>query len=143
MQIAKNGDSVKVHYTGKFFDGSIFDSSLGREPLEFIVGSQQVIAGFDDAVNNMTIGEKKTIDIAPEFAYGERNEDFLIEVSILDLPEDFEPKIGMPVEMMNNEGETLVASIVDISQDSIKLDANHPLSGKQLTFEIELMEITS
>ena len=141
MQLAENGNTVRVHYTGKFSDGSIFDSSIGREPLEFIVGSQQVIAGFDDAVNQMAIGDKKTIDIAPEFAYGEISEDYFFEVPTSELPDDFVPSIGMPIEMMNDEGDSLVASIIDITEDSIKLDANHPLSGKQLTFEIELMEI--
>lgn len=143
MQKAGNGNTVRVHYTGKFSNGSVFDSSIEHEPLEFEIGSHQVIEGFENAVSGMQIGEKKTVAFPPEQGYGERSEDLLFEISNEELPEQFEPKIGMPVEMMNHEGETLIASIIDVNETGIKMDGNHPLAGKHLTFDLELMEIIS
>ncbi len=137
----EKGQRVRVHYTGKFDNGEVFDSSLQREPLEFTVGLNEVIKGFDDAVLSMSLGEKKTITCEPIDAYGERNENFVFNIPNNELPEDFVPKMGMPIELANDKGETLIASIIDINNESITLDANHPLSGKRLIFEIELLEI--
>ncbi|MFH1051485.1 MAG: peptidylprolyl isomerase [bacterium] len=141
MNIAKNGDNVKVHYTGKFANGKQFDSSDGREPLEFTVGSQQVIAGFDNAVLGMKVGEKKTVAFPPEEGYGKHMDEMIFEVANENFPEDFKPEIGMPLEMVNHQGETRVVSVSEITETGVMLDANHPLAGKHLTFDIELLEI--
>jgi peptidylprolyl isomerase len=143
MILAQSGNTVKVHYTGKFSNGVIFDSSLDREPLEFNIGSNQVILGFDKAVTGMKIGEKKTVAFPPDEGYGERTEDLIFEIDKSDLPQDFEPEVGMPLEMMNHEGETMIVNIFEIDGDSVKIDGNHPLAGKHLTFEIELLEINT
>ena len=141
MNTAKSGDNVRVHYTGKFANGKQFDSSAGREPLEFIVGSQQVISGFDNAVIGMKTGEKKTIAFPPEKGYGPHMKELIFEVGKENFPEDFVPEIGMPIEMVNHQGETRVVSVCEIKDNGVMLDANHPLAGKHLTFEIELLEI--
>jgi len=139
--MVEKGNRVKVHYTGKFDNGEIFDSSLQREPLEFTVGFNEVIKGFDDAVLSMKVGDKKTVTCEPNEAYGERNENFVFEIPHDELPDDFVPRLGMPLELANDRGETLIASIIDINDNGITLDANHPLAGKRITFEIELIEI--
>jgi peptidylprolyl isomerase len=139
--IAKAGDTVRVHYKGTLSDNSVFDSSEGRDPLEFTIGSEQVIAGFDTAVNGMKQGDKKTITIQSSDAYGEYREELKIKLDRERLPEDLEPEIGRQLQLSGPEGQTAVMTIIDFNETSITLDANHPLAGKDLTFEIELVGV--
>lgn len=141
MQQVKNGDNVRVHYHGKLSDGSTFDSSEGRSPLEFQVGSGQVIKGFDDALVDMKIGDKKTVVIPAEHAYGEASENMYIEYPIADFPADMKPEVGMELHMSDAEGNNFPVVIKEVKDNAVVLDANHPLAGKELTFDIELVEI--
>lgn len=141
MSQAKQGDSVKVHYTGKLDDGTVFDSSVGREPLDFTVGAGQLIAGFDEAVVGMAVGEKKTVRIAPEQAYGPHNPEMTLQVPRSDLPADIQPELGMQLEASQEGGHSMVVTVVEVTDESVTFDANHPLAGKALTFEIEVVEV--
>ena len=141
MSQAKKGDKVKVHYTGKLHDGTVFDSSVSREPLEFELGAGMMIAGFDAAVNGMSVGAKKTVDIPAEQAYGEKNNDMIVKVAKSQLPADLTPEIGQQLSMQQPNGQAIPVVITKIEEHEIELDANHPLSGKDLIFEIELVEI--
>jgi peptidylprolyl isomerase len=142
MSGAKKGDSVKVHYTGKLHDGSIFDSSQNREPLEFEVGAGMMIAGFDKAVSGMKVGDKKIADIPAAEAYGEKNAEMVIEVPKAQLPPDLKPEVGQQLSMQQPDGQALPVVISGIKEDSVEIDANHPLAGKDLVFDIELVEIS-
>ncbi len=142
MQQVKSGDTIKVHYHGTLTDGSIFDSSNGREPLEFEVGSGMVIEGFDNGVLGMSIGEKKTITIPAEQAYGNPREDMFMEFPLDRFPADMVPEIGMQLNMSNNEGDQFPVAIVEIADEYVVLDGNHPLAGKDLIFDLDLVEIT-
>ncbi|MDE3253033.1 MAG: peptidylprolyl isomerase [Bacteroidota bacterium] len=142
MQQVKKGDTVKVHYHGKLTDGTTFDSSEGREPLEFEVGSGQVIPGFDDGVTGMAIGEKKTILIPADEAYGQKQEDMIMEFPKERFPEDMVPEAGMQLNMSNGQGQNFPVVIVEVKETVVILDANHPLAGEDLTFDLELVEIT-
>ena len=141
MQQVKNGDKVKVHYHGRLTSGETFDSSEGREPLEFEVGSGMVIKGFDDGVTGMSIGEKKTVSIPFNEAYGPRNPEMVIEFPKDRFPQDMEIEIGMPLAMSGGNGEQFQVVVTEIKDDSVMLDANHPLAGQDLVFDIELVEI--
>jgi len=141
MQQAKKGDKVKVHYHGKLTNGETFDSSSGREPLEFEVGSGAVIKGFDEGVTGMQVGEKRTINIPVDEAYGPRSDDMLIEFPKDRLPLDMELEQGMELMMSNGSGQNIPVIITEIQDDSVILDANHPLAGEDLVFDIELVEI--
>lgn len=141
MQEAKKGDKVKVHYHGKLTNGDTFDSSSGREPLEFEIGSGSVIKGFDEGVNGMKVGEKKTINIPVDEAYGERSEDMLIEFPKDRFPKDMEIKEGMQLMMSNGTGQNIPVIVTEVKDDAVILDANHPLAGEELIFDIELVEI--
>lgn len=143
MQKVKNGDVVRVHYTGKLTNGEQFDSSTGREPLEFTVGAGQMIKGFDDAMPGMELGEKKTINIQPEEAYGERSEEAVIEFPKSNVPDDMQLEAGMQLSLRNQEGQPFPVTITEVKDDVIILDANHELAGKELVFDIELVEIIS
>lgn len=138
---AKKGDTVKVHYTGKLDDGTVFDTSYDREPLEFTIGAGQLIEGFDSAVEGMEEGEKKTVKIPADKAYGPYHDDMVIEVSKDKLPKDLNPEVNQQLYMEDASGQTLVVKVLKVSENSITLDANHPLAGKDLTFEIELIKI--
>ncbi len=140
MTEAKRGDNVKVHYTGKLADGTVFDSSEGGEPLEFAVGSGQVIQGFEEGVLGMKVGESKVVEIPVAKAYGERNEEMVIQAPIEQVPPDLNPELGMRLEMGGANGEILRVVVTEITDTHITLDANPPLAGKDLTFEIELVE---
>jgi peptidylprolyl isomerase len=142
MSEVKKGDKVKVHYTGKLQDGSIFDSSVNREPLEFEVGAGMMIAGFDSAVNGMKVGDKKTADIPATEAYGEKNEEMVVSVPKTQLPPDLKPEIGQQLSMQQPDGQPLPVVVTKVEEESIEIDANHPLAGKDLIFEIELVEIS-
>lgn len=141
MQQAKSGDTVRVHYHGKLNDGTTFDSSEGREPLEFEVGSGSVIAGFDSGVTGMEVGEKKTINIPVDQAYGQKQEDLLMEFPIDRFPPDLKPEVGMQLNMSNGSGQNFPVIIREVRNDVVVLDANHPLAGEDLTFDLELVEI--
>ena len=140
MTQAMRGYNVKVHYTGKLNDGTVFDSSVGSEPLGFAVGAGQVIAGFEEAVMGMEVGESKVVHIPVEKAYGVRNEELVMEVPIEQVPPDLHPEIGLRLEMGGVNGEIMRVVVTDISATHITLDANPPLAGKELTFTIELLE---
>ncbi len=140
MTEVRRGDNVKVHYTGTLEDGTVFDSSEGVKPLEFAVGSGQVIPGFDEAMIGMTVGEKKVVDIPVDKAYGERNEDMMITAPIEQVPPDLEPEVGMLLEVGGPAGEIMRVKVIEINEKNIILDANPPLAGKPLTFAIELVE---
>ena len=141
MQQVKSGDTVRVHYHGKLTDGTTFDSSEGREPLEFEVGSGNVIAGFDNGVTGMQVGEKKTINIPVDEAYGQKQDDLLMEFPLDRFPADMQPEVGMQLNMSNGSGQNFPVVIREVREDSVVLDANHPLAGEDLTFDLELVEI--
>jgi FKBP-type peptidyl-prolyl cis-trans isomerase 2 len=141
MQQAKKGDKVKVHYHGKLTSGETFDTSSGREPLEFEVGSGSVIKGFDEGVAGMEVGEKKTINIAADEAYGPRSEDMMIEFPKDRFPNDMKIEEGMQLMMGNGSGQNIPVIVTEIKGSSVILDANHPLAGEDLVFDIELVEI--
>ena len=141
MQQVKSGDTVKVHYHGKLTNGTTFDSSEGREPLEFEVGSGMVIAGFDSGVTGMSVGDKKTIEIPVDEAYGSKQDDLLMEFPKSNFPEDMVPEVGMSLNMSNGSGQNFPVVIREVKDDVVVLDANHPLSGEDLVFDLELVEI--
>ena len=141
MSHVKSGDKVKVHYHGKLTSGETFDSSSGRDPLEFEVGSGMVIKGFDDGVTGMIVGEKKTINIPFIEAYGPRNPEMVIEMPKDRFPEDMEIEVGMPLVMSDQQGQQFQVTITEIKEKAVMLDANHPLAGKDLIFDLELVEI--
>lgn len=141
LVIAKDGDTVKVHYKGTLEDGSVFDTSRGRDPLEFTLGGGNMIAGFDKAVNGMQVGEIKTVTIPPDEAYGPHRDDLVQVIEREQLPENLVPEVGQQLQTQQPDGRIITAIVTDVSETSITVDANHPLAGKELTFEIELVEI--
>lgn len=143
MQKAQDGDKVKVHYHGTLKSGETFDSSKGKEPLEFTVGSGQVIKGFDDGVRGMQPGDKKTVEIGVNEAYGEKNNDMIIEFPKNQFPEDMTAEPGMQLMMNNGSGQQFPVTITEVKEEVIVLDANHPLAGQDLIFDIELVSIDS
>lgn len=142
MTQAKTGDTVHVHYTGRFEDESVFDSSEGREPLTFQLGSGQVVPGFEKAVEGMAVGEKKTQTIASTEAYGPRLDQLTFTVPRENLPPGYDPKEGELLRMETRDGRQMDVVVVSADEGFVKMDANHPLSGKDLTFDIELVEIS-
>lgn len=143
MSTVKNGDTVKVHYHGTLQDGSVFDSSAGREPLEFEVGAGMMIAGFENGVMGMSMGDKKTIHIPASEAYGEVQEEMMMEFPIDRFPEDMKPEVGMTLNMSNGAGQHFPVVITEIKEEFVILDANHPLAGRDLIFDIEVVDIKS
>ena len=141
MSSAKTGDSVQIHYTGTLDDGTQFDSSEGRDPLGFTLGSGQVIAGFDDAVTGMEVGEKKTVRLEPTQAYGERHSELVQEVPKSALPEDLEAEVGLQLQAQGPDGHPMQLVVTAVNEDSIEVDGNHPLAGQALTFALELVAI--
>ena len=141
MQQVKAGDTVKVHYHGRLTNGETFDSSEGRAPLEFEVGSGMVIRGFDDGVMGMTIGQKKTIEIPVDDAYGPKDPEAIIEFPIGNFPPGMTPEVGMQLAMSDQAGRQIPVTIVDVKPDIVVLDANHQLAGQDLIFDLELVEI--
>jgi peptidylprolyl isomerase len=141
MQVVKKGDTVKVHYQGRMTNGETFVSSEGREPLEFKVGSGMVIAGFDNGVLDMKEGDKKTVEIPVDNAYGPRDESLVIEFPREKLPPDLKPEEGMQLQLSNQDGQAYPVVVTSVGENSIMLDANHPLAGEDLVFDIELVEI--
>jgi peptidylprolyl isomerase len=135
MSQAKSGDTVRIHYTGTLDDGTEFDSSAGREPLEFALGGGQVIPGFDSAVDGMAVGDNKTVTIAPDDAYGQRHEQLVQQVPRSTLPDNVEPAVGMHLQSQSPDGQVMNLVVVEVEEESITL------SGQALTFAIELVEI--
>ncbi len=141
MSAAKSGDTVKIHYTGTLDDGTQFDSSAGREPLEFELGAGHVIPGFDAAVDGMGVGENKSVRIEADSAYGERHDQLVQQVPRSALPEEIKPEIGMALQSQSPEGQIMNLVIVEVSEETITVDGNHPLAGQALNFDIELVAI--
>jgi FKBP-type peptidyl-prolyl cis-trans isomerase 2 len=141
MTQAKNGDTVKVHYTGSLSDGKIFDSSADRDPLEFTVGAHQVVPGFEQAVLGMGLGESKTVHIPADQAYGQRDNRLLVRVSKSQLPPGMTVKLNDQLQMQSGDGRVMNVTVAEINADDLVLDGNHFLAGKDLTFDIELVEI--
>jgi peptidylprolyl isomerase len=141
MQKPKSGDTVRVHYTGTLNDGTQFDTSLGKEPLEFAMGQNQLIAGFEKAVAGLRVGESCTITLPPEEGYGEANPDRVQKVPRKLMPKDLELKAGLVLQGKTDDGHVDNFTVVSFTEELVTLDANHPLAGKSLTFEIELLEI--
>jgi len=141
MAQAKSGDTVKVHYTGKLDDGSVFDSSADREPLQLTIGESRIIPVFEQAIIGMEPGELKNIKIPSEQAYGPHREELVRTVDRSILPADLEPKVGQRLNATHVDGRTIVVRVKGFSESSLTLDANHPLAGEDLTFDIELIEI--
>ena len=141
MSKATKGNNVKVHYTGKLTDDTVFDSSREREPLEFTVGAGQMIKGFDEAVEGMAVGESKNVTIPSAEAYGPKRDEAIVTVSKTQLPEGLEPEVGMQLEASQPDGRKQMLSIVEVKEEDVVLDGNHPLAGKDLVFDIEIMEI--
>jgi FKBP-type peptidyl-prolyl cis-trans isomerase 2 len=143
MQQVQKGDTIKVHYHGTLVDGTTFDSSEGREPLEFEVGGGMVIEGFDNGVLGMAVGDKKTVTIPAAQAYGEAQQDMILEFPKEQFPADMVPEIGLQLTLSNNQGQQFPVVITAIKEDSVVLDANHPLAGKDLIFALELVDIAA
>ena len=137
----KNGDKIRVHYTGKFEDGEIFDSSVGIEPLEFEAGAGEVIDGFDEAVIGMGVGERKTVTIPPEKGYGEYNPEMMLDMPLECFPPDIKPEVDMQLELIDEEGCPVAVTVVEVGDTLVRLDGNMPLAGKNLVFEIEVVAI--
>lgn len=143
MSKVEKNNRVKVHYTGKLQDGQVFDSSREREPLEFTVGEGKLIKGFENAVIGMEISETKTVNIPSEQAYGPVMDELKQEVKKQELPDELNPEVGMELVSQQPDGRQIPVKIVDVTDQTVTVDANHPLAGKDLTFEIEILEIAS
>ncbi|MEQ8754261.1 MAG: peptidylprolyl isomerase [Coleofasciculus sp. G1-WW12-02] len=142
MAQANVGDTVKIHYTGKLNDGTVFDSSLNREPIEFTIDAGQVIPGFEQAVLGMTPGDSKTEMIPMDKAYGPHRSEMVLEVTRDKMPPDLNPEIGQQLQIQQPNGRVIPVVITDVTDSNVRLDANHPLAGQDLTFDIQLVEIS-
>lgn len=138
MSTAKTGDTVRIHYTGTLADGEVFDSSEGRDPLEFAVGSGMIIPGLDKAIPGMAVGDKKVVNVPADEAYGQANPANRQAIPRGDIPADIPLEIGTMLQMQSPEGQVIPVSVVEVSETEVTLDANHPLAGKDLTFAIEI-----
>jgi FKBP-type peptidyl-prolyl cis-trans isomerase 2 len=141
METVQQGNTVKVHYTGRLVDGTVFDSSEGRDPLEFTVGSGMVIKGFDNGVLDMKIGEKKTVEIPVNDAYGPSNPEMVMEFPKAQLPEDLPMEVGTMLQMSDQSGNVFPVVLAEIKAETVMIDANHSLAGKDLIFDLELVAI--
>lgn len=141
MAQAKQGDTVKIHYTGKLEDGTVFDTSTGRDPLQFNIGESQVIQGFEKGVTGMALNESKTITIPSDEAYGPHREEMVLNIPRDQFPPNIEPEIGQQLELGQENGQTTIAIVSQLSESNVTLDANHPLAGETLIFDIQLIEI--
>ena len=141
MSQVKVNSTIKVNYTGKLSNGLIFDTSEGKEPIEFILGQERLIPGFEKGLIDMKLNEKKTIEIAKDQAYGEPNPNLIQEVKKAELPQDMEPKVGMGLVSKSPEGQEINLMVVEVKEDSIVIDGNHPLAGHDLIFDVEVVEI--
>ncbi len=141
MAQAKRGNTVKVHYVGTFEDGTVFDTSKEKGPLPFTIGEGEVIPGFEAAVIGMEPGESKKIVLSAEDAYGPRHEEMVLVVDREHLPEGLDPQVGQQYQIPQSEGQSIIVTVTEASESSVTLDGNHPLAGRELTFEIELIEV--
>ena len=141
MAQAKEGDEVQVHYTGKLEDGTVFDTSEDGEPLNFTIGENRVIPGFEEAVTGMEPGDSKTTEVEPEQAYGEHREDMVMEMERDQIPDDVDPEVGQQLQLRLENGQTVPVLITALGEDTVTIDANHPLAGRKLMFEIELIDV--
>jgi peptidylprolyl isomerase len=141
MSAAKDGDTVRVHYTGTLNDGTVFDSSKSREPLEFTIGQPGIIPGFQEVVSGMEPGETVTETVTSEKAYGPHSEEMVVEIDRGRLPDHVTPEIGQHLQLVQPDGQQIVVRVTDLSDETVTLDANHPLAGRDLTFEVDLIEI--
>lgn len=141
MAQAKQGDTVKIHYTGKLEDGTVFDTSTGRDPLQFNIGENQVIQGFEKGVTGMALNESKTITIPSDEAYGPHREEMVLNIPRDQFPPNIEPEIGQQLELGQENGQTTIAIVSQVSESNVTLDTNHPLAGETLIFDIQLIEI--
>jgi peptidylprolyl isomerase len=142
MASATRGDTVRIHYTGRLDDGKVFDSSVGRQPLEFKLGSGQVIGGFDSAITGMEAGQEKAVTIPAADAYGPHREELLLRVPRSDLPDGFDPQVGRQIQVSTPDGQTIQATVARADEEGLLLDVNHPLAGRDLTFDIQLVSVT-
>ncbi len=142
MTQVKEGDTVRIHYTGTLADGATFDSSEGRDPLEFTVGSGQIIPGLDQAMPGMAVGDKKTVEVPADQAYGQPDPNAQQAVPRADIPEDIPLDLGTQLQVQTPQGQVMPVTVVEVTDEQVTLDANHPLAGKDLTFAIELVDIT-
>lgn len=138
---AKRGDTVKVHYTSKLADGTVFDTTIDRNPMLFTIGMGQVIPGFEQAVVGMNLGESRTSKVPAEKAYGPYRKEMVVEVDRNLFPVHLEPEVGQQLELGEEDGEPIEVTVTDVSASSVTLDANHPLAGKDVVFDIQLIEI--
>lgn len=141
MAVAKSGDTVLVHYTGTLIDGTLFDSSVGREPLQFRLGTGMVIKGFDDGVSGMAVGDKKKVEIPVDEAYGPVQEDMVFTFNRAEIPADIPLELGLQLNMHGDDGQELPVTVVDLTDTTLTVDGNHPLAGQVLVFELELVDI--
>jgi peptidylprolyl isomerase len=141
MVKAKNGDTVTVHYTGRLEDGTVFDSSANRDPLEFTLGDGLLIPGFEQAVLGMSPGESKTAEVSADQAYGPHREAMVVEIDRQEFPPHFQPEVGQQLQIPQSEGQVARLIVTAVSEQKVTLDANHPLAGRDLTFDIQLVEI--
>jgi FKBP-type peptidyl-prolyl cis-trans isomerase 2 len=142
MAQAKNGDTVKVHYKGLLEDGTVFDDSSERDPLQFTIGGGQLIPGFEQAVIGMNPGESKKVKVLVDDAYGPPREDLVVEINRNEFPVHLEPKVGQQLQYRGEDNKIMIVSVTAVSETNITLDANHPLAGRDLNFELQLIEIT-
>lgn len=141
MSQAKKGDTVRVHYTGKLKDGDVFDSSRQRGPLELKLGAGQVITGFEQAIEGMSPGESKSVDVPAAEGYGQRQEEKVIDFERSALPANLDPRVGEQLQLQTQDGRAVPAAVTKVSESTVTVDANHPLAGNDLVFELELVEI--
>ena len=141
MSKAGQGDTVTVEYTGKLDDGTVFDTSEDRDPISFTIGEEEVIPGFEEAVVGMEAGDSKSATLPPDQAYGPRSDEMVFTVPRTELPEDLDPEVGDRLEVQSRQGQTFPAVVAEIEGEQVTIDANHPLAGEELTFEIELKSI--
>jgi FKBP-type peptidyl-prolyl cis-trans isomerase 2 len=141
MTLAKDGDTVKIHYTGKLSDGTIFDTSRARQPIQFTLGKGAVIAGFEQAVLGMAVGERKTATIPVDQAYGRRRDDMIVTLQRSTLPQELIPQVGQRLELEQENNRSILVTVTEVTDATMTVDGNHPLAGKDLTFELELVGI--
>jgi len=141
MAQAKNGDTVTVHYTGRLENGTVFDSSANRDPLQFTLGEGLLIPGFEQAVLGMSLGESKTVEVSADQAYGPHQDEMVVEIDRQEFPPHFQPEVGQQLQIPQSDGRVTRLIVTDVSEQKVTLDANHPLAGRDLTFDIHLLEI--
>ena len=141
MPKAQNGDTVKIHYTGKLDDGTVFDSSVGHDPLELQIGQNQIFPKLEEAIIGMELNETKTVLVSSNDAYGPYREEMVVDVPKNSFPADINPEVGLELELVQSNNQPIIVTVLKVTDDSVTLDANHPLAGKDLTFDVQLVEI--